>query len=79
MMEEYFRNIVDLKFTANMETDLDKIEAGKMAWKDVLREYYKDFDANLNTPRSSSRASISRCRMRSRTRSASELRAQARV
>lgn len=28
MMEEYFRNIVDLKFTANMETDLDKIEAG---------------------------------------------------
>ncbi|MFQ7010189.1 MAG: type I DNA topoisomerase [Oscillospiraceae bacterium] len=31
-----------------METDLDKIEAGKMAWKDVLREYYKDFDANLN-------------------------------
>ena len=48
MMEEYFRNIVDLKFTANMETDLDKIEAGKMAWKDVLREYYKDFDANLN-------------------------------
>ena len=48
MMEQYFRNIVDLKFTANMETDLDKIEAGKMAWKDVLREYYKDFDANLN-------------------------------
>ena len=48
MMEEYFRNIVDLKFTANMETDLDKIEAGAVAWKDLLREYYKDFDANLN-------------------------------
>lgn len=48
MMEEYFRNIVDLKFTANMETDLDKIEAGTVAWKDLLREYYKDFDANLN-------------------------------
>ena len=31
-----------------MEAGLDKIEAGKMAWKDVLREYYKDFDANLN-------------------------------
>ena len=48
MMEKYFRNIVDLKFTANMETDLDKIEAGTVAWKDLLREYYKDFDANLN-------------------------------
>ena len=31
-----------------METDLDKIEAGTVAWKDLLREYYKDFDANLN-------------------------------
>ena len=31
-----------------METDLDKIEAGAVAWKDLLREYYKDFDANLN-------------------------------
>jgi DNA topoisomerase-1 len=38
---------VDLKFTANMESSLDEIEAGKREWRDVLEDFYKDFDKEL--------------------------------
>ena len=47
MMEEYFKDIVDLKFTAHMEDELDRIETGATAWKDVLGAFYGDFDAEL--------------------------------
>jgi len=46
-MEQYFRDIVDLKFTARMEEELDDIEKGKKPWKDVLREFYGSFEASL--------------------------------
>ena len=38
VMEEYFPDIVNLKFTANMEQSLDEVEAGKRFWKDVLKK-----------------------------------------
>ncbi|WP_228288114.1 type I DNA topoisomerase [Thermosipho ferrireducens] len=38
-----FPDIVDKKFTALMEKELDEVEAGKKAWKEVLDEFYKDF------------------------------------
>ena len=47
LMCDYFKDIVDLKFTANMETDLDDIEAGRREWKGVLREFYGGFEAEL--------------------------------
>ena len=47
LMEEYFEDIVDLKFTARMEDDLDDIEAGKREWKGVLREFYGGFAGEL--------------------------------
>lgn len=47
LMEERFSDIVDLKFTANMESSLDEIEAGKREWRDVLADFYKDFDREL--------------------------------
>ena len=47
LMLDYFQDIVDLKFTARMEDSLDEIEEGKKQWKNVLREFYGDFDQEL--------------------------------
>jgi DNA topoisomerase-1 len=47
LMKERFTDIADLKFTANMELKLDSVEEGTVAWKDVLRDFYGDFDASL--------------------------------
>ena len=40
MMKDHFADIVDLKFTNHMEEELDGIEQGKAAWRDVLTEFY---------------------------------------
>ncbi len=47
LMEDKFPDIVDTKFTARMEKELDTVEEGKIAWKNVLREFYGDFESNL--------------------------------
>ena len=40
LMEQYFREIVDAGFTAEMEDKLDDIEAKDLDWKQVVREFY---------------------------------------
>lgn len=47
VLEDHFDKIVDVKFTAKMEDDLDKIEEGKEQWVDVLKGFYKDFAKTL--------------------------------
>ena len=47
LMKGHFERIVDAKFTAQMESDLDKIEAGKADWVDVLGKFYTGFDKML--------------------------------
>ena len=47
IMEENFRDVVDYKFTANMETSLDKIEAGSLEYHDVLSDFWSGFEADL--------------------------------
>ena len=47
LMCEQFPEIVDYKFTAEMEDDLDRIENGKTEMKSVLDEFYRDFAAKL--------------------------------
>ena len=47
MMEKYFSRIVDTEFTANMEEMLDSVEVGKQDWKQILREFYPDFESTL--------------------------------
>ena len=47
MMEKYFAEIVDTEFTANMETRLDQVEEGNADWKQILREFYPDFQKTL--------------------------------
>ncbi|HIW16338.1 MAG TPA: type I DNA topoisomerase [Firmicutes bacterium] len=44
LMEERFPDIVDLKFTANMEEELDEVESGKCDWKDLLSKFYTGFE-----------------------------------
>ncbi len=47
LMKQRFSDIADLGFTAHMEQKLDSVEDGKTAWKDVLRDFYGDFDHSL--------------------------------
>ena len=49
LMLEHFNRIVDLKFTARMEDDLDDVEEGKKEWTKTLSSFYKDFDKSLTT------------------------------
>ncbi|MBQ5799212.1 MAG: type I DNA topoisomerase, partial [Oscillospiraceae bacterium] len=47
LMEQRFANIVDTKFTARMEKQLDTVEEGEENWKEVLRSFYGDFSESL--------------------------------
>ncbi len=40
ILKRLFPKIVDVKFTANVEEELDKIEEGKKEWREVLKEFY---------------------------------------
>ncbi len=47
ILVENFPDIFEVKFTAGMEEELDKIEEGKEAWMKVLQDFYQPFQANL--------------------------------
>lgn len=47
LLVEHFPEIVDMKFTAVIEEDLDKIAEGKKEWVPVVREFYKPFHKHL--------------------------------
>ena len=47
IMIENFEQIVDIDFTANMEETLDKVEEGKIPWKDILRDFYYPFEEKI--------------------------------
>ena len=44
MMKEAFPSIVDVHFTANMETLLDGVEEGTVNWKTIIENFYPDLD-----------------------------------
>ena len=48
MMEKYFSRIVDTEFTAIMEEKLDGVEEGKQDWKQILRDFYPEFEDTLS-------------------------------
>ena len=47
LMKEYFADIVDYGFTAEMENELDEIEAGKETMQAVLTSFWEDFSKEL--------------------------------
>lgn len=49
IMKHSFPSIVDVNFTANMEGLLDMVEEGKVAWKEVIRNFYPDLNEAVNT------------------------------
>ena len=42
-LESFFKRYVEYDFTADLEEKLDLISAGKLEWKDVLRDFWRDF------------------------------------
>lgn len=48
LMKDHFNNIVDAKFTAQMEDNLDKVEHGEKDWVNTLHEFYDDFAKTLD-------------------------------
>ena len=48
LIEEFFPQIVDTHFTAEMESSLDSIEAGKQEWIKVVDQFYRPFEKELS-------------------------------
>ncbi|BCH59945.1 DNA topoisomerase 1 [Agrobacterium vitis] len=46
-LESFFTRYVEYDFTADLEEKLDKISAGELNWKDVLREFWQNFFAQI--------------------------------
>ena len=49
LMKEQFGKIVDVKFTAEMEQELDEVEAGKTEWVGMMHHFYDDFTDMLQS------------------------------
>ncbi len=47
LMEEYFKEIADTGFTADMEDKLDDVEVKDTDWKEIIRDFYKILKAEL--------------------------------
>lgn len=46
-VDQYFPNIIDLEFTAQMEKELDNVEHGLIKWKKVIGNFYGDFEKHV--------------------------------
>ena len=49
LLAELFPEIVDQKFTAKVENQLDDVETGDVEWKAMLAKFYKGFDKTLSS------------------------------
>ena len=47
MLQQYFKDIVDVKFTANLENELDEIADGKVKKNNLLSEFYTPFEEEV--------------------------------
>jgi DNA topoisomerase-1 len=50
-LENFFDKYVEYDFTADLEERLDEISDGKLDWKEVLRDFWKDFSAHVEETR----------------------------
>jgi DNA topoisomerase I len=47
LIREFFPEIIDVEFTANMERSLDDVEDGKVRWAKIINAFYQDFEKHL--------------------------------
>jgi len=47
-LENFFARYVEFDFTANLEEQLDKISNNEIAWRDVLKDFWRDFTGAIN-------------------------------
>jgi len=47
LVDNYFSDVINVKFTANMEDDLDKITNTDLKWQSVIADFYGDFEKSL--------------------------------
>ncbi|MFA6141205.1 MAG: type I DNA topoisomerase, partial [Hyphomicrobium sp.] len=47
-LEGFFKRYVEYDFTADLEEKLDLISDGKLAWKDVLRDFWREFTGSVD-------------------------------
>ncbi len=48
LLTEFFPDVTDIDFTAQLEERLDKIEDGKEEWQQILKDLYKEFEKRLD-------------------------------
>ena len=48
LLVKWFPDLLDVKFTAQMEEQLDEVESGKIDWHELLKRFYKDFKPALD-------------------------------
>lgn len=48
LMVEFFPEILNIQFTANMEANLDQVEEGKEDWVQILDDFYRPFEKRLS-------------------------------
>ena len=46
-LQEFFKDIINVTYTKNMEDDLDKVALGKLVWNNLLDRFYKDFEPKV--------------------------------
>lgn len=46
-LQEFFKDIINVEYTKNMEDDLDKIAEGNMEWNKLLDLFYKEFEPKV--------------------------------
>lgn len=55
-LEKYFANLMNIKFTAQMEEHLDEVEFKGKKWEDIVDDFYKDFIVHLNEANANSQS-----------------------
>ena len=46
-LQEFFKDIINVEYTKNMENDLDKIAEGNMEWNKLLSIFYQEFEPKV--------------------------------
>ena len=57
-MKDNFSNVIDYEFTAWMENKLDTVEKGETGWKELMADFYRDFEPLLAQAEGSGRVPI---------------------